>query len=112
MSREIDGWPASAWSSGPGDAYPDHRHSYDKILLATAGSITFRLPDLEASFELHPGDRLDLLAGTLHGADVGRSGVTCLEAQLPRGGLHEVRLHEAWLDAHKVASETVARQGA
>jgi hypothetical protein len=31
---------------------------------------------------LHPGDRLDLPAGVLHNAAVGRSGVVCLEAHV------------------------------
>jgi hypothetical protein len=111
LSGEIDGWPASDWSNGPGDHYPAHRHSYDKIVLTIAGSITFRLPEVDASFELNTGDRLDLPAGALHGADVGRDGVSCLEARLPMGVLHEVRRHRGWSDAHRDASETITRQG-
>ena len=111
MSRKIDGWPASSWSNGPDDHYPAHRHAYDKILLATRGSVTFRLPEVEVSFELHTGDRLDLPAGTVHGADVGRDGVTCLEAHLPKGRLNGVRLHQSWEGAHGDPAETVMRQG-
>ena len=57
------------------------------MLVATAGSIVFELPELAREVELSEGDRLDLPAGTLHGARVGSAGVTCLEAHLPAGRL-------------------------
>ena len=96
------------WSNGPGDHYPEHRHDYDKVLVAKSGSITFRLPERDASVELGTGDQLDLPAGTLHGADVGPFGVTCSETHLRRGTLTEVRLHVAGMET----SETAVRQGA
>ncbi len=96
------------WSNGPGDHYPEHRHDYDKVLVAMSGSITFRLPERDGSVELGTGDQLDLPAGTLHGADVGPSGVTCSETHLRRGTLTEVRLHVAGMET----SETAVRQGA
>lgn len=82
-----DGLEPSSWGNGPFERYAEHRHAYDKVLVAAAGAITFHLPELQRDLELAAGDRLDLPAGTLHGADVGPSGVTCLEAHLPAGTL-------------------------
>ena len=80
-----EGLDASSWGNGPFDHYGEHRHPYDKVLVAAAGSITFHLPELARDVTLDTGDRLELPAGTLHGADVGANGVTCLEAQVPAG---------------------------
>ena len=85
LARE--GLSASSWSNGPFDRYPEHRHAFDKVLVAAAGAITFHLPELGSDVLLSAGDRLHLPAGTLHGADVGPAGVTCLEAHLPAGAL-------------------------
>jgi quercetin dioxygenase-like cupin family protein len=82
-----EGLLATAWGNGPHDRYGEHRHPYDKVLVAAAGSIVFHLPELKRDVLLEAGDRLDLPAGTLHGADVGHAGVTCLEAHLPAGSL-------------------------
>jgi hypothetical protein len=84
---EAQGLRPSTWGNGPHDHYPEHRHAYDKVLVAVAGSIVFHVPD--GSIELRAGDRLDLPAGTAHAADVGPGGVTCLEAHLPAGSLGE-----------------------
>jgi quercetin dioxygenase-like cupin family protein len=75
------------WSNGPGDAYAAHSHGYDKVLVATSGSIVFHLIDSGRDVTLDTGERLDLPAGTVHGATVGPSGVHCLEAHLPAGSL-------------------------
>jgi quercetin dioxygenase-like cupin family protein len=82
-----DGLAASEWANGPGDTYAAHRHGYDKVLVAEEGSITFHLVELRRDVELHAGERLELPAGTLHGATVGAAGVRCLEAHLPAGTL-------------------------
>ena len=82
-----EGLEASSWGNGPHDHYPEHRHTYDKVLVAAAGSIVFHLPELARDVLLEAGDRLHLPAGTTHGADVGADGVTCLEAHLPAGSL-------------------------
>lgn len=82
-----EGLAASAWSNGPHDRYAEHRHAYDKVLVAAAGSIVFHLPELRREVLLESGDRLELQFGTLHGATVGPAGVTCLEAHLPAGSL-------------------------
>jgi quercetin dioxygenase-like cupin family protein len=70
----------SWWSNGPGYRYSAHQHPYDKVLYCARGSIRFDLPASKESFELHPGDRLDIPPGTSHSAVVGREGVTCVEA--------------------------------
>lgn len=57
------------------------------MLVATSGSITFHLVDTALDIVLAAGERLDLPAGTVHGATVGAAGVTCLEAHLPSGSL-------------------------
>ena len=78
---------AHEWSNGPGDTYAPHSHGYDKVLVATSGSIVFHLIDLGRDVTLDSGERLELPAGTVHGATVGPSGVRCLEAHLPAGSL-------------------------
>ena len=81
------GLHASQWGNGPGDTYAPHRHGYDKVLVATAGSVTFHLTELGRDVVLNQGERLDLPAGTEHSATVGPNGVTCLEAHLDAGSL-------------------------
>ena len=66
------------WSNGPGDIYASHSHSYHKVLYCVEGSIAFTVDGEQV--EMHPGDRLDLTAGTMHSATVGPGGVMCLEA--------------------------------
>lgn len=82
-----EGLHPSAWGNDALDRYAAHRHAFDKVLVAAAGSITFHLPELGRDVLLASGDRLHLPAGTLHAADVGPQGVTCLEAHLPAGTL-------------------------
>jgi hypothetical protein len=82
-----EGLTPSEWGNGPGDTYAPHRHEYDKVLVATRGSITFHLPEVGRDVSLSAGERLDLPAGTSHAATVGDRGVTCLEAHLPAGTL-------------------------
>lgn len=90
-----EGLSASSWGNDPHDRYGEHRHPYDKVLVASAGSITFHLPELAFDVLLRAGDRLELPNGTLHGADVGADGVTCLEAHLPAGSLGPEPVHRA-----------------
>ena len=82
-----EGLVASSWGNAPGDTYAAHSHPYDKVLVATFGSITFHLSDIGRNVILSAGDRLDLPAGTVHAATVGSDGVQCLEAHLPAGSL-------------------------
>jgi quercetin dioxygenase-like cupin family protein len=71
-----------AWSNGPGDVYAPHSHGYHKVLMVVRGSITWVLPERGERIETFAGDRLDLPRGTVHAAEVGPQGVTCLEAHL------------------------------
>jgi len=95
-----EGLDPSAWSNGPGDRYAAHDHGYDKIIVVERGSILFGLPAEARTFNLAPGDRLELPAGTSHDAVVGPAGVTCLEAHLPAGSLPRSmqRSAAAWQD--------------
>jgi len=90
-----EGLDAGAWSNGPGDTYAEHSHGYDKVLVATSGSITFHLTGLATDVTLNEGERLELPSGTIHGATVGPAGVTCLEAHLPAGSLAASARHLA-----------------
>ena len=90
---EAEGLRPTTWGNSPFDRYDEHRHDYDKVLVAESGSIVFHLPAPGASVELRAGDRLDLPADTTHGADVGPEGVSCLEAHLPRGTLAPAPRH-------------------
>lgn len=73
-----EGLSPYAWSNGPADRYAAHTHGYDKVLYCAEGSITFLVEGTR--IEMQVGDRLDLPAGTSHGALVGPHGCTCLEA--------------------------------
>jgi quercetin dioxygenase-like cupin family protein len=90
-----EGLRARGWGNGPGDTYAPHRHSYDKVLVATSGSITFHLIDASRDVTLSAGERLELPAGTTHAATVGPAGVQCLEAHLPAGSLPKEPRHIA-----------------
>lgn len=68
------------WSNGPGFEYAVHSHPYRKILYVERGSIVFT-PSGKPVIGLSAGDRLDLPAGTPHGAIVGPEGVVCWEGQ-------------------------------
>jgi quercetin dioxygenase-like cupin family protein len=74
-----EGLSPYSWSNGPHDMYSAHTHSYNKVIYVVQGSITFGLPELGKQLTLKAGDRLDLPAGTVHGAVVGSQGVVCLE---------------------------------
>ena len=73
-----EGLSSHSWSNEAGFRYPAHEHDYHKVLFCLEGSITFHTPT--GDVELSPGDRLDLPAGTPHGATVGPDGVCCVEA--------------------------------
>jgi mannose-6-phosphate isomerase-like protein (cupin superfamily) len=82
-----EGLEPSPWSNGPGDRYGAHDNDYDKVIVVASGSIRFGLPDTGTTVDLAAGDRLELPATTRHDAEVGASGVTCLEAHLQAGAL-------------------------
>jgi quercetin dioxygenase-like cupin family protein len=68
------------WSNGPGDRYDGHSHTYHKVLYCARGSIRFEAGTADASFQLRPGDRLEIPPGTPHSALVGPEGCSCVEA--------------------------------
>jgi quercetin dioxygenase-like cupin family protein len=70
-----------AWSNGPNYRYAAHSHAYEKVLYCVDGSITFFLEGTGESLRLAPGDRMVLPYGTVHSADVGPRGVTCIEGR-------------------------------
>jgi quercetin dioxygenase-like cupin family protein len=73
-----EGLSPRGWGNAPGDTYGRHAHDYDKVLYCVTGGITFHTD--AGDFDLQPGDRLDVDAGTAHSATVGPAGVECLEA--------------------------------
>ena len=68
------------WSNGPGAVYAVNKHPYRKILYVAEGSITFSAEG-RSPIEMQAGDRIELPAGTAHGAVVGPDGVACWEGQ-------------------------------
>ena len=70
-----------SWSNGPGDRYAPHSHAYEKVLYCVEGSVTFVLDAAGERLELTPGDRMVLPAGTVHAAEVGPDGCTCIEGR-------------------------------
>ncbi|MEO6350036.1 MAG: cupin [Candidatus Limnocylindrales bacterium] len=86
-----EGLRPTQWSNVAGDTYAAHSHGYDKVLVATDGSITFHLTDFGRDVTLRTGDRLELPAGTTHAATAGPIGVVCLEAHLPQFSLADTQ---------------------
>jgi quercetin dioxygenase-like cupin family protein len=70
-----------SWSNRPGDRYAPHTHDYDKVLYCVEGTITFTLEVEERRLQLTAGDRMVLPAGTVHSAEVGPGGCTCIEGR-------------------------------
>jgi uncharacterized protein YjlB len=70
-----------SWSNGPGDLYAAHSHPYEKVLYCVDGSITFVLEAEGRTLELKGGDRMALPAGTVHSAQVGPGGCSCIEGR-------------------------------
>jgi quercetin dioxygenase-like cupin family protein len=68
----------SRWSAEPGARFAGHVHPQDKVLYCLEGEIAFAVG--AESWVMHPGDRLDLPADTMHTARAGPAGVTCVEA--------------------------------
>jgi quercetin dioxygenase-like cupin family protein len=70
-----------SWSNGPGDRYAPHSHGYEKVLYCVDGSIVFVLEPEGRRLQLTAGDRMVLPAGTVHSAEVGPAGCTCIEGR-------------------------------
>jgi len=73
-----EGLNPHVWGNEPGYEYEWHSHDYHKVLYCVSGSIVFHTE--EGDFDLEPGDRLGVEAGTGHSATVGPDGVQCMEA--------------------------------
>ena len=73
-----EGLNPHTWGNGPDYEYEWHAHDHHKVLYCVSGSIVFHTE--EGDFDLGPGDRLDVEAGTGHSATVGGDGVQCMEA--------------------------------
>ncbi len=76
----VEDLSAGWWSNGPDYRYNAHSHTYHKVLYCARGSIRFVVHPGGETYELSPGDRLDIPPGTQHSAVVGPEGVTCAEA--------------------------------
>ncbi|MEX0710095.1 MAG: AraC family ligand binding domain-containing protein [Chloroflexota bacterium] len=74
-----EGVEPHAWSNGPHDRYGVHTHDYTKLLVCSAGSITFLVGPDATPVELSPGDGFVMPPGIPHAAIVGPAGCTCLE---------------------------------
>jgi len=74
-----EGVEPHAWSNGPHDRYGVHSHTYTKLLMCAAGSITFLVGPDATPVELTPGNGFILPSGIPHAAVVGPAGCTCLE---------------------------------
>ncbi len=68
------------WSNAADDRYTPHSHPYHKVLYCARGSIRLTVLPAAQTFDLAPGDRLDIPTGTVHSAVVGPQGVACVEA--------------------------------
>ncbi len=75
-----DGLSPSWWSNRRGYNYTVHSHRYHKMLYCAQGSIRFCIQPSGQTFDLSPGDRLDIPSGIPHSAIAGPDGVTCAEA--------------------------------
>ncbi|MGH9149059.1 MAG: cupin domain-containing protein [Acidimicrobiales bacterium] len=58
QAMRAEGLAPHAWSSGPGEGYGWHDHTYAKVLYCVSGSITFHTGAGDVA--LSPGDRLEL----------------------------------------------------
>jgi mannose-6-phosphate isomerase-like protein (cupin superfamily) len=73
-----EGLSPYSWSNRANHLYEAHSHNYDKVLYCVEGEVTFHMSD--GDILLHPGQRVDIPAGTRHAATVGPHGVECMEA--------------------------------
>ena len=66
--REISdaGWWPVSWRDAPGEVYGPHKHDADQTLYLVEGSLELEVDGRTHS--LHPGDKLELPAFTVHSA--------------------------------------------
>ena len=65
---EFEGYDVLVYTYRPGTVFPEHEHTQAKCDAVLAG--TLRVTVLEKAWDLGPGDRLYLPAGTRHAAEV------------------------------------------
>lgn len=65
---EHEGYEVAAFAYRPGTLFPPHEHAQDKCDAVIEGHL--RITVGETVYDLGPGDRLYLPAGTRHSADV------------------------------------------
>lgn len=76
---EREGYEVAVYAYKEGTAFPEHVHAQDKCAAVVEGFLRIRVGS--DAFELKPGDRLYVPAGTPHSAEVvGRHTVVCLDA--------------------------------
>lgn len=76
---ESEGYEVASYTYRPGTVFPPHEHAQDKCDAVVEGN--FRLTANGAAYDLGPGDRLYIPAGTRHTAEViGSGAVLSLDA--------------------------------
>lgn len=65
---EARGYDVSVYTYPPGTFFPNHTHSIDKIDAVLSGR--FRMATADGSAILEAGDCVEILAGTVHSAEV------------------------------------------
>lgn len=77
-AMERDGYEVAVYTYREGTRFPEHAHAQDKCDAVVEGVLRIRVG--EATYDLGPGDRLYLPAGTPHAAEVvGRTTVLSLD---------------------------------
>ena len=75
---EREGYEVAVFAYREGTAFPEHEHAQDKCDAVLEGF--FRITVLGRAYDLKPGDRLYIPAGTRHSAEViGRRTVVSLD---------------------------------
>jgi quercetin dioxygenase-like cupin family protein len=78
---ELEGYDVLVYTYRPGTMFPPHAHAQEKCDAVLEGSLRVTVED--AVFDLKPGDRLYLPAGTRHAAEVvGEKTVVSLDGTL------------------------------
>jgi len=78
---EFEGYDVLVYTYRPGTVFPEHRHAKDKCDGVLSGTLRVTVGD--AAFDLGPGDRLYVPAGTVHAATVlGEKTVISLDGTL------------------------------
>ncbi len=75
-----EGYHALQWSNSAEEQFGPHAHIYPELLWLIEGSLTIILPSQHRMIELLPGDRIEVPAGTSHGAVTGEFGARYLIA--------------------------------